>query len=91
MTEPDMPPRLSPNTDGGWLLHLPDITHLDTQAWSVDIGLTDEALAALRTLLAGQSRDVEHCTHYRPVHDQHHTSPVTGCPWCTQAATSTEE
>lgn len=52
MTAPDALPRLTPNPDGGWLLHLPDITHLDTQAWSVDIGLTDEALAALRATLA---------------------------------------
>ncbi|KOU17046.1 hypothetical protein [Streptomyces sp. WM6349] len=48
-------PRLTPNPDGGWLLHLPDITHLDTQVWSVDIGLTDKALAALRAALNEQA------------------------------------
>lgn len=25
----------------------------------------------------------EHCVHSRPTHDQHHTSHVDGCPWCT--------
>ncbi|WP_164720971.1 hypothetical protein [Streptomyces sp. W1SF4] len=51
-------PRITPNPDGdGVILHLPDFTHLDTQAWSVDIGLTDDALAALRQLLTdGSSR-----------------------------------
>lgn len=45
-------PRITPNPDGdGVILHLPDITHLDTQAWSVDIGLTHDALAALRNAL----------------------------------------
>jgi hypothetical protein len=53
-----------------------------------------EALAVARAITrepASDRGEPEHCTHYRPVHDQHHTSPVTGCPWCTQAATSTEE
>ncbi|MEU4947690.1 hypothetical protein [Streptomyces lavendulae] len=50
-------PRITPNPDGdgdGVILHLPETTYLDTQAWSVDIGLTDEGLADLRTLLADQ-------------------------------------
>ncbi len=33
------------------ILHLPDITHLDTQVWSADIGLSSAALAALRLSL----------------------------------------
>ncbi|MER7507039.1 hypothetical protein ABTX82_01620 [Streptomyces lavendulae] len=45
-------PRLTPNPDGGVILHLPNITYLDTQAWSVDVGLTNADLAALRTALA---------------------------------------
>lgn len=45
-------PRLTPNPDGGFLLHLPDVTCIDTQVWSVDIGLTPEALDALRAVLA---------------------------------------
>lgn len=45
-------PTITPNPDGdGVILHLPDITSLDTQAWSVDIGLTPEALEALRDAL----------------------------------------
>lgn len=55
MTAPDALPRLTPNPDGGVILHLPDFTHLDTQVWSVDIGLTDEALAALRNVLNEQA------------------------------------
>ncbi len=26
----------------------------------------------------------EHCVHSAAIHQQHHTSPVTGCPWCTE-------
>ncbi|MFB7867314.1 hypothetical protein [Streptomyces sp. NPDC056069] len=45
-------PRITPDPDGdGVILHLPDITHLDSQAWAVDIGLTTDALEALRALL----------------------------------------
>jgi hypothetical protein len=32
---------------------------------------------------------VEHCIHVKAIHDTHHHTPVTGCPWCT-AATGTE-
>ncbi|QBJ94463.1 hypothetical protein D0Z67_29275 (plasmid) [Streptomyces seoulensis] len=46
-------PTVTSNTDGGVILHLPEITHLDTQVWSVDIGLTPEGLAALRAVLNG--------------------------------------
>jgi hypothetical protein len=50
-------PSITPNLDGdGVILHLPDITHLDTQAWSVDIGLTPAGLEALRTLLSQPDR-----------------------------------
>ncbi|MFF8590011.1 hypothetical protein ACF061_00985 [Streptomyces sp. NPDC015220] len=45
-------PTITPNPDGdGVILHLPEITHVDTQVWSADVGLTAEGLAALRTLL----------------------------------------
>uniref|UniRef100_UPI003F496201 hypothetical protein n=1 Tax=Streptomyces sp. CA-141956 TaxID=3240051 RepID=UPI003F496201 len=45
-------PRITPDPDGdGAILHLPDITHLDSQAWAVDIGLTSAALHDLRALL----------------------------------------
>ncbi|THA82754.1 hypothetical protein [Streptomyces sp. A0592] len=29
----------------------------------------------------------EHCVHSAAIHQQHHTSPVTGCPWCTSPTT----
>ncbi|MFJ3923048.1 hypothetical protein [Streptomyces sp. NPDC090022] len=45
-------PTITPNPNGdGVILHLPDITYLDTQAWSVDIGLTQEGLDGLRAAL----------------------------------------
>lgn len=48
----DTPQIITPGPDGdGVILHLPEITYLDTQAWSVDIGLTHAGLAALRALL----------------------------------------
>lgn len=46
-------PTVTPDPDrDGVILHLPEITYLDTQTWAVDVGLTTEGLAALRTLLA---------------------------------------
>lgn len=42
--DPDLPDTV--------ILHLPDITHLDTQVWSADIGLNARALEALRIHLA---------------------------------------
>jgi hypothetical protein len=33
---------------------------------------------------------VDRCIHVKAIHDTHHHTPVTGCPWCTAAATSTE-
>ncbi|MFJ3173773.1 hypothetical protein ACIPJK_23740 [Streptomyces roseus] len=44
-------PRLTPNPDGGVILHLPNINYLDTQVWSIDIGLTQAGLDDLRALL----------------------------------------
>ncbi|QIJ61442.1 hypothetical protein [Streptomyces sp. JB150] len=45
-------PTLTPDPDrNGIVLHLPEITYLDTQVWAVDVGLTREGLAALRALL----------------------------------------
>lgn len=55
MTNPTDRPRITPSPDGGVILHLPDVTHVDTQVWSADVGLTDAGLAALRALLAGQA------------------------------------
>ncbi|CAL9369780.1 hypothetical protein [Streptomyces sp. enrichment culture] len=52
MTEPTTPPTVTPDPDGdGVVLHLPEITYLDTQVWAVDVGLTAEGLAALRAVL----------------------------------------
>jgi hypothetical protein len=48
-------PRITPNPDGGVILHLPDVTYIDTQVWSVDVGLTDAGVEALRALLAASS------------------------------------
>lgn len=43
---------ITPDPDGdGFILHLPEFTHLDTQVWSADVGLTAEGLAALRAAL----------------------------------------
>ncbi|MEU2426951.1 hypothetical protein ABZ619_39065 [Streptomyces sp. NPDC007851] len=45
-------PRVTADPGGqGVVLHLPDFTSLDTQVWSVDIGLTPEAFQALREAL----------------------------------------
>lgn len=38
----------------------------------------EQAEAENARLTAGQ------CTHYKGTHDQWHTSPVTGCVWCTK-------
>lgn len=46
-------PSITPDPNGdGVILHLPNITYLDTQAWSVDIGLTHTDLAAFHAALA---------------------------------------
>lgn len=43
---------ITPDRDGdGVTLHLPDFTRLDTQVWSVDIGLTKDGLDSLRDAL----------------------------------------
>jgi len=44
-------PRITPTSDGGALLHLPEITYLDTQVWAADIGLTADGLRNLRAAL----------------------------------------
>ncbi|WP_043493773.1 hypothetical protein [Streptomyces viridosporus] len=51
MTNPETP-TVTPDPDrDGVILHLPEITYLDTQTWAVDVGLTAEGLAALRAAL----------------------------------------
>lgn len=43
---------ITPAPDGdGVTLHLPEFTRLDTQVWSVDIGLTQDGLDSLRDAL----------------------------------------
>ncbi|GAA3267994.1 hypothetical protein [Streptomyces lavendulae] len=95
-------PRITPNPDGdGVILHLPNIAYLDTQAWSVDIGLTHAGLAALRAALApgiGQApepvdrprqfAEVKGREYWRPIHDKYHSAniPVPGCLWCQEAS-----
>ncbi|MGR3875753.1 hypothetical protein ACUXZZ_45290 (plasmid) [Streptomyces graminifolii] len=44
-------PRFTLVPEGGVILHLPDTTYIDTQVWSVDIGLTPQAFQALREAL----------------------------------------
>jgi len=45
---PDSTPHITPDPDrDGVILHLPEITYLDSQVWAVDIGLTTDALRAL--------------------------------------------
>lgn len=61
-------PRITLDPDrGGVILHLPQITHLDTQVWSADIGLTNEALRELRdaatTHLDSKAQDTEPQAH----------------------------
>lgn len=52
MTDQTTEPTVTPDPDrDGVILHLPEITYLDTQTWAVDVGLTTEGFAALRTLL----------------------------------------
>jgi hypothetical protein len=60
-----------PGPDGeGVILHIPDITYLDTQAWSVDIGLTIGDLHRLRDFLN---------QNYGPAQDSV-PDPPTGAP-----------
>lgn len=44
-------PRVTLVPEGGIVLHLPDTTYIDTQVWSVDVGLTPQAFQALREAL----------------------------------------
>jgi hypothetical protein len=34
---------------------------------------------------------VDRCIHVKAIHDTHHHTPVTGCPWCTAAAATGTE
>ncbi|MFJ5893839.1 hypothetical protein [Streptomyces californicus] len=43
--------------DGGVVVYLPEITYLDTQQWSVEIGLTPDRLVQLRDALDNHLRD----------------------------------
>ncbi len=59
MNQPTQPPAdesrptvtVDPDRDGV-ILHLPEINYLDTQVWSVDVGLSRAAMEALRGALA---------------------------------------
>lgn len=42
---------------------------------SLVLHLADRVLDAIEP-------ELEHCTHYQSVHNDHHQSPVPGCPWC---------
>lgn len=33
---------------------------------------------------------VERCIHSKHIHQQHHHTPVAGCPWCQATPTTTE-
>ncbi|MFD9564413.1 hypothetical protein [Streptomyces sp. NPDC059994] len=48
-------PRVTVDGDG-FLVHLPEVTYLDTQVWAVDVGLTVEALRQLRDAADAQLR-----------------------------------
>jgi hypothetical protein len=42
----------------------------------------------IREALGGESAavpvpPVDRCIHVKAIHDTHHRTPVTGCPWCT--------
>ncbi|MFE7047089.1 hypothetical protein ACFVAM_01775 [Streptomyces californicus] len=43
--------------DGDVVMYLPEITYLDTQQWSVEIGLTPDRLVQLRDALDNHLRD----------------------------------
>ncbi|WP_327268785.1 hypothetical protein OG233_14005 [Streptomyces sp. NBC_01218] len=45
--------------DGEVLLYLPEVTYLDTQVWSVDVGLTGPALVELRDAIDNHLRVAE--------------------------------
>jgi hypothetical protein len=50
VTDPTEKPTITttPGRPGEVLIHLPEFTYLDTQAWSVDIGIPDTALRDLQ-------------------------------------------
>ncbi|MFD3333560.1 hypothetical protein ACFWV1_13070 [Streptomyces sp. NPDC058700] len=75
-------PQITPHgPDGDMLLHLPEITSLDTQVWSVDIGLTPARLAELRALLGGDAART--ASGQQPETQSAATVPcgVCGNPW----------
>ncbi|MET8658177.1 hypothetical protein [Streptomyces griseus] len=51
--------QLSARTDDV-VMYLPEITYLDTQPWSVEIGLTPERLVQLRDALDSHLRGADH-------------------------------
>jgi hypothetical protein len=74
----DDQPRITPNPDGGALLHLPEITYLDTQVWAVDIGLTADGLRDLRAVLVGELQAATEATE-APTSPEPHVYLSTGC------------
>lgn len=71
MTDQTTSPTVTPDPDrDGVILHLPEITYLDTQAWAVDVGLTTEGLAALRTLLAAYEASRTQTVERAPLRDR---------------------
>jgi hypothetical protein len=64
-----------------WEQHLPEVIRTPAVVSAIR--------AALGPAVVSQPEPappVEHCIHDRAVHRTHHTTPVTGCPWCTTAA-----
>lgn len=53
------------------------------QKYGKPTAIHDAATAAIRVL------GTDRCTHHSDTHRTHHTSPVTGCPWCTSPADQT--
>lgn len=76
----DLPWISTPGPDGdGVILHLPEITYLDTQAWAVDIGLTPAGLAALRDLLHADDDTARQATAQPAAEDEEQCGQWGGC------------
>ncbi len=60
------------------------LTGLKTSRWRLPY-LVRHAIAD--AVLAAIAPELEHCTHSRAVHDEHHTETAAGCPWCADPAT----
>lgn len=76
-------PRIMPDPDrDGVILHLPEITYLDTQVWAVDIGLTDAGLRALQVVL----NDTEACGRLVSL-----PGPCSAGDWCCKGPGTTEQ